>query len=199
MPCQPSSPPTGCSSFHTVFFFHALCEQVHLVFVLAGSALCGPSLRLRATSRFRRCPLCRREIRTSTPRLLTKACSSLPKTRASELKRLSEGLEPNRRTVCRMTRQFCQGVFTLIATRDLIVISPVTEGIIRQKKRASVPPDFFDLPKWFIRGMTQSRSKKQPTKRRRKKHNLQVLSRHAHTDTHRCRQTQTRAHKHSHA
>ena len=36
---------------------------------------------------------------TSAQRLLTKACTNLPKTRASELKRLSKGLQPNRRTV----------------------------------------------------------------------------------------------------
>ena len=49
----------------------------------------------------------------------------LAKTRASELKRLSKrvGAKPQDG---RATRQMCLGVFTLIATRDLVVISLVT-------------------------------------------------------------------------
>ena len=57
---------------------------------------------------------------TSAPRLLTKACTTLPKTRASELKRLSKGLEPHRRTVWPSD--------TPVVPRRILL-----EGIVRQK------------------------------------------------------------------
>ena len=138
--CRPFN---GCQRFtereteHSVAcstsaYEHELPEEHHVNKLVLGNGVVHHSHETWLMRGITFCGMCG-AWGTSAPRLLTKAWTSLPKTRASELKRLSKGLEPNRRTVWPSdTPVLPRRIYIDCATHDfscdIIVISLVTSS-----------------------------------------------------------------------